>query len=747
HHGQHIREWEQDQTTFLETRATRHILESLSLHNCIVVTGSSGCGKSSNIHHAALHLRDSFGYEIIPVLAGPNDIMIYYNANERQVFIVDDIGGKETVNKQTLQTWGDKSEELEKIFKVAEPYVTHKSNVTVSKVSCSKLLLSCRLHIYKESQFQRIEFFTKKECNLLSSKLCLMQEERMLMLHKYLPGDIINNIKQVTENVDYFPLLCKLSKNKTSEEVKKLFTAPLISIKNNILNIIEDNIDQFCALVLCILFDDGFNTDWLTLAYFWLKDKLDNICKEFDIDLSKEKHRNSLKSGFSTLTGTYLKLRGTEYRIIHDKIYKLAVVICGQQRTECFIKYASPVLIRDNFIIESLKKERHEDMDNDDLVVLSEYQQEQNYFARLLCDLKKHVTTSTFKNYQLKYQTFRNKLICYFRKSDDAKMVLKKLNISCCPIYTGSKQDKYLFNTPLIESVISGYSDLVRFQVVDVKCDVNKTDTFGRSPIYEASERGNLGIVKLLLENYANISQCNAIKQSPLFVACKEGHTCIVELLIQHKADILQTDVNGWSPLFKACEGGYKDTVKLLLLNKADVCLCSRLNESPLYAACKGGHIDIVELLLQNKADVNQRDKDGMSPLLIASWRGDTYMVDLLLKSKAVYRSNNYGFSPLYVACKEGYLQIVKLLLKSNSQLSQCNLVNQCNGASESPLYVACKKGHTDVVKLLLQNKADVNQCNKDGESPFYVACNKEHTDIIEMLRHHKVDVLYSRRK
>ncbi|CAG2251718.1 unnamed protein product [Mytilus edulis] len=89
-----IGEWEQDQATFFETRATRHILESLPFHNCIIVTGSSGCGKSSNIHHASLHLRDSFGYEIIPVLTGTTDIMHYYNENKKQVFVVDDICGK-----------------------------------------------------------------------------------------------------------------------------------------------------------------------------------------------------------------------------------------------------------------------------------------------------------------------------------------------------------------------------------------------------------------------------------------------------------------------------------------------------------------------------------------------------------------------------------------------------------------------------------------------------------------------------
>lgn len=107
-------DWEQDKNTFVETRATEYILESLHSNHCIVVTGS--CGKSSNIHHIALHLRNKYGYEIIPVFTGPSDITNYYKTNKPQVFVVDDICGKEIISKLTLQIWRDYSENLEKLF-------------------------------------------------------------------------------------------------------------------------------------------------------------------------------------------------------------------------------------------------------------------------------------------------------------------------------------------------------------------------------------------------------------------------------------------------------------------------------------------------------------------------------------------------------------------------------------------------------------------------------------------------------
>ncbi|XP_071150627.1 serine/threonine-protein phosphatase 6 regulatory ankyrin repeat subunit C-like [Mytilus edulis] len=732
-HGQDIREWEQDQTTFLETRATRQILEYLPTNNCIVVTGCSGCGKSSNIHHAALHLRDSLEYEIIPVLTGPTDIINYYNENKKQVFIVDDICGKETINMQTLQTWRDYSEKMEKIFKVAEKY-----DKTVSKVLKPKLLVSCRLHIYNELQFQRITLFKKKECNLLSPELCLLEAERMDMLHRYLPDDIIDNIKQVSENVHYFPLLCKLSKDKTSEEVKKLFTAPLKSIVENIENIIIENRYQFCALVLCILFNGGFNTDRMNLLSASQKkeNKLEDIVKEFDIDLRKEKHRNSLKSGFSTLNGTFFKLRDMKYRMIHDKIYKMAAVICGQRRTECFIKYAPPEFIQNHFIFESLMEAN---VGGCSIILLKN--QEEKYFERLLCDLNKRVITRTFHNFQLKFKRFRDKLVSYLRRSDDAKRVLRNFDIQGCPIdYGNDNKRKYWFDiyytTPLIESAMRGYFDIVHFLIVNVKCDVNNTDSIYSSPLYKASERGRYDVAKFLLENNADLSLCNKYKMSAFYVACKKGHKDTVELLLQNIADVNQCDNCGKSPLHVVCKRGHTDLVEMLLENNADVHQCDTYGKSPLHEACYGGHTDIVEVLLENNADVNQCDSDGASPLYAACNAGHKDIVEVLLQNKAdVSQCNKYGTSPLHAACVNEHRKTVELLLQNNAD------INQCDRYGDSPLLCACVVGNKNILELLLQNKADISQRNNNCESSLYKACEGGHIDIVELLMQNKADV------
>ncbi|CAG2222923.1 unnamed protein product [Mytilus edulis] len=255
---------------------------------------------------------------------------------------------------QTLQTWRDYSEKMEKIFKIVNTEEQNQHTDNDLNISRSKLLISCRLHIYKESQFQLDNFLTRNECNVLSPELCLLQGEKIQMAKMYHLDHMIDKVIKVEENINFFPLLCKLSKDKNSEEVLKLFTAPVESIRKNIKHIIFESDMQFCALVLCVLYEDGFDTDWLKLQSILeteKRNKLEEIVKEFDIKLSREMSRKTLKLAFDTLVGTYLRQRGTEYRMIHDIIHELAAVICGKKLTECFIKYAPSVFIRDHFIL------------------------------------------------------------------------------------------------------------------------------------------------------------------------------------------------------------------------------------------------------------------------------------------------------------------------------------------------------------------------------------------------------------
>ncbi|XP_063412665.1 putative ankyrin repeat protein RF_0381 [Mytilus trossulus] len=320
----------------------------------------------------------------------------------------------------------------------------------------------------------------------------------------------------------------------------------------------------------------------------------------------------------------------------------MASVICGKHLTESFITYAPSIFIRDHFTFES--------EEDDGLIYLSD-DQEEEYFNRLLRDLRDFDITSTFHNKQLISQSFIDKLINFLEMSDEAKSLLKELDTKGCDLIVG---DYYRpFNTtPLIESAAGGYFNIVHFLIHTVKCNVNKVDGRDKTPLYKTSQDGKTDIVNLLLQNNADVSYLNVVGESALYVACKRGNTDTVNVLLQNNADIAKCNITGESPLYVACKGGYIATVKLLIQNNADAAQCNLNGETPLYVACKEGHTDTVKLLLQNNADVSQ--------------------------------CNRHGKSLMSVACEGDHKDTVELLIQNNADVSQCNT------SGESPLYIAC---------------------------------------------------------
>ena len=76
--------------------------------------------------------------------------------------------------------------------------------------------------------------------------------------------------------------------------------------------------------------------------------------------------------------------------------------------------------------------------------------------------------------------------------------------------------------------------------------DVNKVDSdYGYTPLYLAAERGHIDIVKLLINNGANISEKSSDGETPLYWVAREGYVDIVKLLLSAGADPYIADNEG----------------------------------------------------------------------------------------------------------------------------------------------------------------------------------------------------------
>jgi len=113
--------------------------------------------------------------------------------------------------------------------------------------------------------------------------------------------------------------------------------------------------------------------------------------------------------------------------------------------------------------------------------------------------------------------------------------------------------------------------------------DVNKSNEYGKTPLFYACKKGNESKVKYLVEQGADINKEGEYNETPLFTACKNGNESIVKYLVEHGADINKKGRSGKTPLFTACEKGNEAILKYLVEHGADVNKKNEYSETPLF--------------------------------------------------------------------------------------------------------------------------------------------------------------------
>jgi ankyrin repeat protein len=160
-----------------------------------------------------------------------------------------------------------------------------------------------------------------------------------------------------------------------------------------------------------------------------------------------------------------------------------------------------------------------------------------------------------------------------------------------------------------------------------------------KTSLYDASARGDVEVVQLLLDQGADVNQRNARHITALHAASTLGKLEVAKLLVESGADVNCREKEGWTPLLHASRLGLRDLAELLLDNGADVSAKTQDLHTPLHFASWYHHPEVVSLLLGRGADVHVRDIDGRTPSGLASRVGARDIVQLLLDKAEVVRS------------------------------------------------------------------------------------------------------------
>lgn len=296
------------------------------------------------------------------------------------------------------------------------------------------------------------------------------------------------------------------------------------------------------------------------------------------------------------------------------------------------------------------------------------------------------------------------------------------------------KADKNIINdslegkTPLIIAVGNSYIDTAKI-LIENGANINAVDIEGWSALSYSVNNGDIEIAKLLLENKAKI-------KGELLIAIKspivESRINMMKLLIDNKANINYTDENGFNPLNIAIESGDMELTKFLITNGANVNSLMQDGVSLIGYAIAQNNMDLLQILIENGANVNYTGGDSWAdiPLMTASRLGlDNVVRILLTRNVDINAVDMNGNTALHTAALNSQLSVVKLLLEKNTNLDIQNKVGN------TALHLAVISGNIDIVGELVLKGANTRIRNNDGKYPRDIARANNSAAIFEVLR------------
>jgi ankyrin repeat protein len=146
--------------------------------------------------------------------------------------------------------------------------------------------------------------------------------------------------------------------------------------------------------------------------------------------------------------------------------------------------------------------------------------------------------------------------------------------------------------------------------------DVNESNSFGTA-LHTAVARGNLDIIKALLDAGANIEAKAVGAAHPLHYAALNNQPAAAALLIKRGAQLESLNSLKMTPLMVAVANGKLETAEVLIGAGADLTASNRRFSVAEFAAFIGS-IPVVKLLLSKGIDINVRNKDSGATMLFA---------------------------------------------------------------------------------------------------------------------------------
>ena len=301
-------------------------------------------------------------------------------------------------------------------------------------------------------------------------------------------------------------------------------------------------------------------------------------------------------------------------------------------------------------------------------------------------------------------------------------------------------------DTALFSACRSGNIDIVKL-LVNAGCDpLHVNERTCEMPIHIACRSENMVLFQYLNTKIGDkdklLYQVNCLGQTLLHLACRRGNLLIVKEIINNACDCNAKDAKGMTPLHVACLKNTVEIAKVLLAHlKVDVNIQNVFGDTPLHIACTNDNPDIVTLLIDHDACVIAQNTNGDTPVHIASRSCRFEVMRKLLpvdmsKGLKCDEVNKDGYTPLHISCINGRMPIVEYLTKNGHCDPSRSISAQLQNHQQlTPLHLACDSGHTDVAVYLAQcAPKTLSAYGHFYEYPLLLALKNKYYDLVKRI-------------
>jgi ankyrin repeat protein len=284
--------------------------------------------------------------------------------------------------------------------------------------------------------------------------------------------------------------------------------------------------------------------------------------------------------------------------------------------------------------------------------------------------------------------------------------------------------------SPLYFASLLGEVDLVQWLISnDYKIDEPSGHCRLGDPMQAAALGNHVEIVRLLLEQGAQVNTDHGYFGDPLQAAAFGGGTETVQILLDRGAT-LDTDHGEYgNALIAAAYGGNHEIAKALIDRGINPELSSRKHGGAIAGAATSRQPGLIKLLLTKGQDINDPNPPKGSALYCVAKSGDVDNARMLIRGGAnVNLVSGELHTALQVACNEGHLEMVRLLLGNGAN------VNVFGGRLDSALQACIDFGNLDILHLLLENNADLDHEGGIFKSPLRCATFRGRITAAEVL-------------